>query len=1042
MGRTKTTKRSIEAQAWEWIDSCQGNEISDSQLKSAYRLTLTNCEDCKRNCVGNPNCLLGIGESKWEFSPDELESTNSELFEKFEKELSKEKRFDGSPCGLINLGATCYVNTYIQLWFHNTTFRNAVYSLISPDNPILTELQLVFGLLEKGKSHCVNPTNFVKSLGLATDLQQDAQEFSKLFLSLLGTTPALSSAINDQFSGEYAYVTKCKNCGLSNERLSEYYELDLNIQGHKTIQGCISDFLKIENLNGDNQYDCDKCQGKQDATRQIVLKSLPNTLSLQLLRFIYDRASQRRQKIATNLSFPSQLNFSPYIANSSSKTDWVYNLSAVLLHQGPSASSGHFITNILVNPKSNEWYRFNDENVTRMKSAKNLDGENDDSNIWQCGSEVPAKKIKLPKGLHSSKDVYMLVYTKAASAQNNDTTPQSIPPYIESLIEKENNEFDESQSIKLKEISQEHENDLSNTRKMQNFIELLHSDEDEKCFIPTFVLKSYLNQTLADDKIDTLKLMSYSCCHGNLDFNKVHSLKYIPAAAAQEIFNDYENCKHFSKMELCRACVNTQCQLLRSRRKLEKDYLEYNKLLRLFAKNEESDDKPCFYVDKDSLRRWKTLALRSIESSIRNADKTLPSDNDEVSQINSDNVFNNGILCEHSKLTTNQKGCQLVPPAVWSILRTYFPDAPEMTSEEEICAVCVLDEHELEQESIRLKSEAQDLKNDLPHLFTSRYRPDKYLYCDAPNLIHPLSNEHVPPGLMKFYFVSDEFLDDLRDFIKHPTKYGGKECLEICNAEFLCSHNKLIHDPVHHLLMDGPYEDILPGASVVWEYEWEVLKGLFTFDHEIYIMKCMYHPRPPKRHKPCDIPYVNIESMPVLECQACLCPLQVSPCLCTHCMEIEAEAKRKSLSSFDNATIYICMSESANGSCSGSTFLPGNGNGALDNHNEIYTVRRSNRTKHGALEKKITHVSSEWSLKTLKKKIMEYYAIPPFDQNLYFQDKHLTDDDQTLKALSMFPGCTLTLVEDRPVPDQTTVLLTPVNQDIENGFKGTGLIGF
>lgn len=141
-------------------------------------------------------------------------------------------------------------------------------------------------------SSFVDPSPLVRSLGLQTDEQQDAQEFSKLFISLL--QEALSSQghrniVEEQFGGTYVYETKCGFCQSVSERSSKFYELDLNIKGHVKLSQCLKEFLKEEVLEGDNQYYCSMCLQKQDATRRIALRRLPQVLNLQLLRFVFDR---------------------------------------------------------------------------------------------------------------------------------------------------------------------------------------------------------------------------------------------------------------------------------------------------------------------------------------------------------------------------------------------------------------------------------------------------------------------------------------------------------------------------------------------------------------------------------------------------------------------------------------------------------------------------------------------------------------------------------------------------------------------------------
>jgi ubiquitin carboxyl-terminal hydrolase 48 len=56
--------------------------------------------------------------------------------------------------------------------------------------------------------------------------------------------------------------------------------------------------LEVEHLDGGNQYACDHCGRKVNATRQLRLRTLPPYLCMSLKRFVFDmrvRLSGQRQ---------------------------------------------------------------------------------------------------------------------------------------------------------------------------------------------------------------------------------------------------------------------------------------------------------------------------------------------------------------------------------------------------------------------------------------------------------------------------------------------------------------------------------------------------------------------------------------------------------------------------------------------------------------------------------------------------------------------------------------------------------------------------
>lgn len=69
--------------------------------------------------------------------------------------------------------------------------------------------------------------------------------------------------------------------------MEDFYELELNVKGLKTLDESLNEYLSTEELDGDNQYFCESCNMRVNATRSIKLRSLPDVLNLQLKRYVF-----------------------------------------------------------------------------------------------------------------------------------------------------------------------------------------------------------------------------------------------------------------------------------------------------------------------------------------------------------------------------------------------------------------------------------------------------------------------------------------------------------------------------------------------------------------------------------------------------------------------------------------------------------------------------------------------------------------------------------------------------------------------------------
>ena len=128
------------------LKSPQSEETKKPKKPSSKKSATSSTACIYSRCKTNPNCLNHLGQKEWcnDYISERFSGTSSEI-----STLERYARRQGLPslnphslvrdpesaegCGLRNLSATCYLNSLLQVWFHNRAFRDGVYRVRFPD---------------------------------------------------------------------------------------------------------------------------------------------------------------------------------------------------------------------------------------------------------------------------------------------------------------------------------------------------------------------------------------------------------------------------------------------------------------------------------------------------------------------------------------------------------------------------------------------------------------------------------------------------------------------------------------------------------------------------------------------------------------------------------------------------------------------------------------------------------------------------------------------------------------------------------------------
>ena len=193
--------------------------------------------------------------------------------------------------------------------------------------------------------------------------QEDAHEFLRALLGTLvmnGQNKQLSSL----FDGLLESAVTCKTCQRPSLTRDRYMDLSLDIdRPHiSTLTEALSEYTRVETLQGDNQVHCSRCGGKQDASKGLRLATAPSILVCHLKRFALDEYG-RAVRVHKHVHFPERLFIGSYMSKANKGRPPPYELVALLVHQGSTCDSGHYLAFC---KHAGDWYQCNDSVVQKV----------------------------------------------------------------------------------------------------------------------------------------------------------------------------------------------------------------------------------------------------------------------------------------------------------------------------------------------------------------------------------------------------------------------------------------------------------------------------------------------------------------------------------------------------------------------------------------------------------------------------------------------------------------------------------------------------
>ena len=315
--------------------------------------------------------------------------------------------------GLVNVGATCYMNATIQCLAHvskltkyllnlkyinnnisdknkykltnsyievlNNIWLNYNINYYSPDNfkniisimnPLFAGIQandskdLVLFMLETIHNELNEPNNNNQINGIQNQNQNqyDYETTFNLFKNYF--TKNYNSIISNLFYGMYNSMMTCYTCNATTHNvqcfnilifpLEEVRKYKNKLNNTVDIIECFEYYQKQDIMKNSNQIYCNNCKTMSICNNKTELIIGPNVLVINLNR-------GKGLEFNVKIDFEEYLDIKNFIYYKEESPSF-YELIGIVTHFGPSSMSGHFIA-FCKSFIDNQWYKYNDTQV-------------------------------------------------------------------------------------------------------------------------------------------------------------------------------------------------------------------------------------------------------------------------------------------------------------------------------------------------------------------------------------------------------------------------------------------------------------------------------------------------------------------------------------------------------------------------------------------------------------------------------------------------------------------------------------------------------